>query len=163
MLSQNVSRPEAPDSQLTHMVATAQAYQQFYGWPTRVDQTSGQVVLTISTGVDAVVSPVEQGREALSLLSVRMLSGPVVALPGDSDWVFLTGPACALSMTTLADLGRFGVRLKGQGSTVPLPPSQLDDDVVRWASGPKGTRQLPPWTAVIGAIRAVCSAQPKKG
>ncbi|WP_340684116.1 hypothetical protein LCL61_37460 [Amycolatopsis coloradensis] len=142
-----------PSSQLEHMLATADAYRRFYGWPTSVDHTTGQVVLTVSGEVSAIVAARTLCEDAQALLAIRMLAGPVVTLPG-ADCAFLTGPACHLSEATVTDLQRLGVRLQCEGSLIPLPPSRAGDDAVRWLCGPKPTRPLPPWTAVIGALRA---------
>ncbi|EME58601.1 hypothetical protein H074_18518 [Amycolatopsis decaplanina DSM 44594] len=140
-------------SNLDHMLATARAYRDFYGWPTSVDHATGQVVLTVSGEVSAIVARKELGEAAQSLLAIRMLAGPAVELPG-GDCVFLTGPRCDLGPATVADLERLGVRLRDRGSLIPLPPSGNGDDAVRWLCGPKPTRPLPPCAAVIGALRA---------
>lgn len=153
MPSQGVAEAVAHSSQLEHMLATASAYRHFYGWPTSVDHTTGQVVLTVSGEVSAIVAGKELGESAQSLLAIRMLAGPVVALPG-ADCVFLAGPRCDLSPATVADLTRLGVRLRDKGSLIPLPPSGVGDDAVRWLCGPKPTRPLPPCSAVIGALRS---------
>jgi hypothetical protein len=112
-------------------------------------------VLAVSESVNAIVMRAELGIETQSLLSVQMLAGPVIALPGDTaDWVFLTGPASSIGTRTLAALSHLGVRLKKPGTFIPLPPSRLNDGVVRWSSGPTVGRDLPPWTAVVAATRS---------
>lgn len=156
MPSQIFAEAVVTDSQLEHMLATARAYRHFYGWSTSVDNTTGQVVLTVSDDVSAIVATSELVADAQSLLAVSMLAGPVVALPG-ADCVFLAGPTRDLCQATVADLKRLGVRLEDKGSQIPLPPSRTDDGAVRWLCSPKPTRPLPPWTAVIGALRASSS------
>jgi hypothetical protein len=144
---------------MEHMLATARAYRHFYGWPTSVDNGTGQVVLTVSDDVSAIVATNELAEDAQSLLAISMLAGPVIALPG-ADCVFLGGPTGDLRQETVADLKRLGVRLKNTGSQIPLPPSRTDDGAVRWRCGPKPTRPLPPWHAIIGALRtspAMCT------
>ncbi|UMP06821.1 bifunctional DNA primase/polymerase [Amycolatopsis sp. EV170708-02-1] len=159
MPSQGVAEAVAHSSQLEHMLATARAYRHFYGWPTSVNHTTGQVVLTVSDEVSAIVTRRELGEDALSLLAMRMIAGPVVSLPG-ANCAFLTGPACHLCDATTADLERLDVRLPDKGFLIPLPPSKSGDDAVRWLSGPKPTRPLPPWTAVIGALRTSAAMCP---
>ncbi|MBP2323456.1 hypothetical protein JOF56_003841 [Kibdelosporangium banguiense] len=142
-------------SLLDGAAARAMAYQHLYGWLTSVDVATGRLVLAVSESVNAVIMRVELGIETQSLLSVRMLAGPVIALPGDCpEWVFLTGPASSISAKTLTALSRLGVRLQKHGTFVPLPPSSLDGGMVRWASGPTVGRDLPPWTAVLAATRS---------
>lgn len=155
-----VSHLDEQTSLLDSTAARAKAYQQLYGWPTGVDLTTGHLVLAVSESVNAIVMRAEVGIETQSLLSVQMLAGPVIALPGDfADWVFLTGPASSISTRTLTVLSRLGVRLKKPGTFVPLPPSRLDSGVVRWSSGPTVGRELPPWSAVVAAIRSASIPQ----
>lgn len=154
-----VSRLDEPTTHLDIMRARAKAYQQLYDWPTGVDPATGRLVLAVSENVNAIVMRAEIGIATQSLLSVQMLAGPVIALPGEtSDWVFLTGPASSISTKTLAVLSRLGVRLKQSGVFVPLPPSRVDGGVVQWSSGPTVGRDLPPWTAVVAAIRSASTS-----
>jgi hypothetical protein len=149
------TRLDEQTSLLDSTVARAKAYQQLYGWPTGVDVATGRLVLAVSDSVNAIVMRAELGIETQLLLSMQMLAGPVVALPGAyPDWVFLTGPASSISTRSLTALSRLGVRLKKPGAFIPLPPSRLDGGVVRWSSGPTVGRELPPWTAVVAAIRS---------
>jgi hypothetical protein len=138
------------------MAARARAYQQLYGWPTGVDRATGRLVVAVSTGLNAIAMRNDLGIEIQSALSMQMLAGPVLAMPGEpADWVFLTGPASSVGARALSDLSRLGVRLIPPGVFVPLPPSRLDSGMVRWTSGPTVGRELPPWTAVIAAVRSV--------
>jgi hypothetical protein len=150
-----VSRLDEQPSLLDGAAARAIAYQHLYGWPTGVDLATGHLVLAVSENVNAIIMRAELGIETQSLLSVQMLAGPVIALPGARpDWVFLTGPASSISAKTLTALSRLGVRLQKAGAFIPLPPSRLDGGMVRWASGPTVGRDLPPWTAVLAATRS---------
>ena len=140
------------------MAARAQAYQQLYDWPVCVSPDTGELVLAVSAGVDAIAVRGELGLQTQRLLCARLLAGPVLLLPKDDpeqlpDWVFLTGPAQNLSRQTVADIGRAEVRLWPHDEFVPLPPSRLPGGEVRWSPSPILGRPLPSWISVIGAMR----------
>jgi hypothetical protein len=145
------------------MAARALAYQQFYDWPVAVAPDTGELVLAVHAGVDAIIVRGELGIQVQRLLCTRLLAGPVLLLPKDDpeqlpDWVFLTGPAQTLCRQTMADIGRIGVRLWPHNEFVPLPPSRLPGGEVRWSTSPVMGRSLPPWISVIGAVRSVATA-----
>lgn len=151
-----------PDRPPEQMAARAQAYQQLYDWPVCVSPDTGDLVLAVHAGVDAITVPHGPGIQAQRLLCTRLLAGPVMLLPKDDpeqlpDWVFLTGPAQNLSRQTVADIGRIGVRLWPHDEFVPLPPSRLPGGEVRWSTSPILGRPLPPWISVIGAVRSVAA------
>ncbi|EWM13682.1 hypothetical protein [Kutzneria sp. 744] len=144
------------------MAARAQAFQQLYDWPVCVSPETGDLVLAVRAGVDAITVRGELGVQAQRLLCTRLLAGPVLLLPKKDpeqlpDWVFLTGPAQNLSRQAVADIGRVGVRLWPHDEFVPLPPSRLPGGEVRWSTSPILGRPLPSWISVIGAIRSVAA------
>ncbi|AHI01477.1 hypothetical protein GCM10010174_09200 [Kutzneria viridogrisea] len=114
-------------------------------------------VITIGEPVSAIGMRAGLGAEVNALLSIAMLSGPVLAYTGSPErWVFLTGPATAISHTVLGDLVRMRVVLFSTGSLLALP-SAHDGGIVRWVSAPREDRPLPPWQAVVAAARRTCS------
>ncbi|AHH96957.1 hypothetical protein GCM10010174_73840 [Kutzneria viridogrisea] len=141
------------------MEARALAYQRIYSWPACVDPSNGALMLALHADLDAITVPAELGVRTQRVLCLRMLAGPVLLLPTGSgttgpDWLFLTGPAQALRHRTIVELGRIGARFHQRSTFVPLPPTRVNGSEVRWSTSPVSGRELPPWAAVIAALRS---------
>jgi hypothetical protein len=114
-------------------------------------------VLTVGDPVEAIGMRAGLGAEVSSMLSMAMLSGPIVAYAGSPErWVFLTAPATSTSNTVLADLVRLGVGLFPMGSLIALPCNE-NLGTARWINRPVPARPLPPWQAVVAAVRRTSS------
>ncbi|MFC0439254.1 hypothetical protein [Kutzneria buriramensis] len=114
-------------------------------------------VLTVGDPIEAIGMRAGLGAEVNSMLSMAMLSGPVVAYSGHPDrWIFLTAPATSTSNTVLADLVRLGVSLFPMGSLIALPCTE-NIETARWINHPVPGRPLPPWQAVVAAVRRTSS------
>jgi hypothetical protein len=114
-------------------------------------------VLTVGDPVEAIGMRAGLGAEVNSMLSMAMLSGPVLAYSGTPErWVFLTAPVTTTSNTVLADLVRLGVSLFPMGSLIALPCTE-NLATARWVNRPAPGRPLPPWQAVVAAVRRTSS------
>jgi hypothetical protein len=114
-------------------------------------------VLTVGDPVEAIGMRAGLGAEVNSMLSMAMLSGPVIAYAGTPErWIFLTAPATSTSNAVLADLVRLGVSLFPMGSLVALPCNE-NLGTARWINRPVPSRSLPPWQAVVAAVRRTSS------
>jgi bifunctional DNA primase/polymerase-like protein len=105
--------------------------------------------LLVATGkvLDAVEVNDVLGKRAARLLRATGHPAPIVATP-DGRWLFLTTVADRLP-EHLAATGE--VRLHGDGSWVPLPPTPYQHGVVHWRVKPDV------WSWRLPAADAVCS------
>lgn len=114
-------------------------------------------VLTVGDPVEAIGMRAGLGAEVNSMLSMAMLAGPVLAYRGTPErWIFLTAPATSTSTAVLADLVRLGVSLFPMGSLIALPCAE-NLETARWIDRPVPGRPLPPWQAVVAAVRRTSS------
>ncbi|GHH31625.1 hypothetical protein GCM10017774_11560 [Lentzea cavernae] len=121
-------------------------------------RSENRLLLTTDHVVSAVEMPAGVGAEVQRYLGVRMLGGPVVVLPGrrGERWLILTESADEASQVNLIRLRARGALTHRLGTLVPLPPSRVDGGGVRWlGSVPSGRVGLPPFSAVVAALRAV--------
>lgn len=133
----------------------AAAHYERWGW--LVLRTDDRLLLTTNHCVGAVELPADVAADVQRFLAVRMLAGPVVALPGaPCRWLLLTDSADDATQVNLVRLVARGGVTHRRGTLVPLPPSRLDSGVVRWQVPPSlDGPSLPPFTAVVSAARAV--------
>lgn len=138
---------EPPTSGLS---ATAAHY---VGWGWLVLRADDRLLLTTDERVSAVELPAAIGAEVQHYLAVRMLAGPVIALPcAPRRWLLLTESA----PVNLVRLRARGALTHRCGTLVPLPPSRVESGVVTWHVPPSlDGPSLPPFTAVVAAARAV--------
>jgi hypothetical protein len=114
-------------------------------------------VLTVGDPVEAIGMRAGLAAEVNSMLSMAMLAGPVLAYSGAPErWIYLTAPATSTSNAVLADLVRLGVSLFPVGSLIALPCAE-NRDTARWINHPLPGRPLPPWQAVVAAVRRTSS------
>ncbi|GAA2685899.1 MULTISPECIES: hypothetical protein [Actinosynnema] len=130
-------------------------------WPTTTDPWTGQVCLLLGTVVDALVMRAGLAAEVNHNLACSLLQAPVVIVPATAagrsdDWIFLTGPRTALRQSTVADLLSAKVGWYEPGKALPLPGDIPAPGKPRWLSG-RAKATLPPWGAVVGAVRRTCS------
>lgn len=126
-----------------------------WGW--LVLRAGDRLLLTTGDKVSAVELPAGIGAEVQHHLTVRLLAGPVIALPGTPHrWLLLTGSADDCVPVNLIRLRARGALTHRCGTLVPLPPSCLESGVVSWQVLPSlDGPSLPPFTAVVAAIRTV--------
>lgn len=136
------------------LTATAAHYA---GWGWLVLRADDRLLLTTNERVSAVELPAALGAEIQHYLAVRMLAGPVIALPGaPRRWLLLTESADESAPVNLVRLRARGALTHRCGTLVPLPPSRLESGVVTWHVPPSlDGPSLPPFTAVVAAARAV--------
>lgn len=139
----------------TGLTATVEVYER-WGW--RVLRAGDRLLLAADATVSTVQMPAHISAEVQHYLAVRLLAGPVIALPGaPCRWLLLTESAEKAAPVSRVRLRARGGLVPGRGTPVPLPPSRL-------ASGPVSRRvppslngpTLPPFTAIVAAARAVC-------
>ncbi|MGH3623923.1 MAG: hypothetical protein ACRDQ5_19385 [Sciscionella sp.] len=143
-----------PHPSASGLAATAVHYER-WGW--LVLQAGDRLLLTTSNRISAVELPAGIGAEVQHYLTVRLLAGPVIALPGTPHrWLLLTASVADAAPVHLIRLRARGALTHRCGTLVPLPPSRLESGVVRWQVPPSlDGPSLPPFTAVVAAIRTV--------
>lgn len=152
-----------PSGVLPQLDTFSSALERYSGWGWLVLRSENRVLLTTDHSVSAVEMAAEIAGEVQHYLSVRMLGGPVVVLPGASRpaggagrWLILTSSADEASQVNLIRLRARGALTHRLGTLVPLPPSRIDGGGVRWLGDvPEGRPFLPPFSAVVAALRAV--------
>ncbi|MET8763041.1 hypothetical protein [Lentzea sp. NPDC004782] len=144
----------SPKGVLPQLDTFSDALERYADWGWLVLRSENRLLLTTDHQVSAVEMAAGIGGEVQHYLSVRMLAGPVVVLPG--RWLFLTESADEASQVNLIRLRARGALTHRLGTLVPLPPSRIDRAVVRWSgNGPAQRPFLPPFSAVVAALRAV--------
>ncbi len=146
------------------LTASATRYER---WEWEVVRAGYRLLLELNNKISAVELPAVLGVEVQHYLGVRLLAGPVIALPGEpSRWLLLTESADMAAPVNGVRLRAQGGQVHGAGALVPLPPSRLELGDVAWrvSPAPDGP-SLPPFNAVVAAVRTVTEApgQPVHG
>jgi hypothetical protein len=146
-----------PQKALPELDSFSGAFERYSSWGWLVLRSENRVLLTTDHQVSAVELAAGIGGEVQHYLSVRMLSGPVVVLPGAARrWLILTASGDSASQVNLIRLRARGALTHRLGTLVPLPPSRIDRGAVGWLGGaPREKPFLPPFSAVVAALRAV--------
>lgn len=151
----------SPEGVLPQLDTFSSALERYSDWGWLVLRSENRLLLTTDHQVSAVELAAGIGGEVQHYLSVRLLGGPVVVLPGaPGRWLILTSSADETSQVNLIRLRARGALTHRLGTLVPLPPSRIDRGVVGWLGeapqeGPLGKPFLPPFSAVVAALRAV--------
>ncbi|SDM36016.1 hypothetical protein [Allokutzneria albata] len=128
-------------------------------WPTTIDTAAGEVRLRLGTTIDALVMRAGIAAEVNAYLVRHMFRAPIIVLPGSpADWVFLTGARTSMRLSSWEDLVRLNIGWHRRGTTIALPAPDATGGALRWLAPPSAAIPLPPWSAVVGAARWVCSA-----
>lgn len=158
-MSTLTSTPHDGDEPYQHpapagLTATAEVYER-WGW--LVLRAGDRLLLAADTTVSAVEMRAGLAAEVQHYLAVRLLAGPVIALPGvPCRWLLLTASADEAAPVSLVRLRARGALIHQCGTLVPLPPSRLESGTVSWRVPPSlDGPTLPPFTAVVAAARAV--------
>ncbi|SDC24872.1 hypothetical protein SAMN05216174_101667 [Actinokineospora iranica] len=124
-------------------------YRTTFGWP--VDGDAFGAYLDLGGEIRGLRMRSGLGAEVQWWLRPRMLSGPVLAVPGEhSEWTFLTQPAPEGHRKPLPP-GIEPVRAR-----VLLPTGRTPRSTVFWATPPDPAQpSLPQFASVVGAVRAV--------
>lgn len=132
------------------------AQERYSDWGWLVLRSENRLLLTTDHQVSAVELGAVVGAEVQHYLAVRMLAGPAVVLPGSpARRLILTTSADEASQVNLIRLRARGALTHRLGTLVPLPPSRIDRGGVGWlGAGPAGPPFLPPFSAVVAALRA---------
>ncbi|MFI6095301.1 hypothetical protein ACIA8G_07115 [Lentzea sp. NPDC051213] len=147
----------SPKGVLPQLDTFSSALERYSDWGWLVLRSENRLLLTTDHQVSAVELAAGIGGEVQHYLSVRMLGGPVVALPGaPGRWLVLTTSADEASQVNLIRLRARGALTHRLGTLVPLPPSRIDRGGVGWLGDPPAEKPfLPPYSAVVAALRAV--------
>lgn len=147
----------SPEGVLPRPDTFSDALECYSNWGWLVLRSENRLLLTTDHQVSVVEMPGAVGEEVHRYLGLRMLGGPVVVLPGGSPrWLFLTSSADEASQVNLVRLRARGALTHRLGTLVPLPPSRVGGGVVGWLGDvPVGRPFLPPFSAVVAALRAV--------
>lgn len=140
--------------------APAAAAEQYtrWGWPVTITET--RLLLSTGTQVSAVELAAELAGEVQHYLTVRLLGGPVVTLPGTPHrWLLLAGSAEKAPQRSVDRLDGRGAITHRSGALVPLPPSRSACGAATWTVPPAlAGPWLPPFTAIAAAVRTLTSA-----
>ncbi|MGI9064217.1 MAG: hypothetical protein ACR2FQ_10470 [Pseudonocardiaceae bacterium] len=148
-----------PPTPIAPAIAAAQYTR--WGWPVTI--TGRHLLLTTGNPVSAVELPADLAEQVQHHLAVRMLAGPVVALPGTPcRRLLLAGCADQAAQAGIDRLEHHGAITHRCGALVPLPPSRLARGAVTWTVPPPPVQPwLPPFTAIAAAVRTLThTAQP---
>lgn len=147
----------------TQELSTARAqYEELLGCEVSIDVANRRLVTWAGRAMDAVVLPARLGDRVLAELRFAMLDGPVAAAPGGQWMTFLTAPAAvpnpfiSYELRRALELRRARMQLMPRGGQVVLPrPAVAHDDPRewRWVEAPRPGRPLPPWCAVVAAVK----------
>ena len=124
-------------------------YRRTLGWPADGDQFG--VYLELGRDVCGLRMRAGLGAEVQWWLRLRMLAGPVLAVPGKrTEWTFLVQPAPGGQRRPLPP----GV--EPVDALVLLPTAQTPYETTHWATAPVPEHPtLPQASSVIGAVRSV--------
>lgn len=141
--------------QVAGPLAVAAARCRSWGWP--ISLTGSRLLLSTGVQVSAVELAEELAAEVQRFLSMRMLSGPAVTLPGaPRRWLLLAASADDAPQAMIDRLDRRGGVIHRDGALVPLPPSRLACGQVTWQVPPALVDPwLPPLTAIAVAVRSL--------
>src|SRR5688500_15880349 len=136
-----------PSGVLPRLDTFSSALERYSRWEWLVLRSENRLLLTTDHQVSAVELGAEIGGEVQRYLSVRMLGGPVVVLPGaPGRWLILTTSADEASQVNLIRLRARGALTHRLGTLVPLPPSRIDRGLVGWlGEQPAEKPFLPPF------------------
>ncbi|MCA1674715.1 MAG: hypothetical protein LC799_21815 [Actinobacteria bacterium] len=136
-------------------LAVAAARCRSWGWS--ISLTGSRVLLSTGAQVSAVELAEDLAAEVQRFLTIRMLSGPAVALPGTPHrWLLLAASADEAPQAMIDRLDHRGAVTHRAGALVPLPPSRLACGQVTWQVPPALLDPwLPPLTAIAVAVRSI--------
>ena len=146
---------ETVTEQTAGPLTTAATRCRSWGWP--ISLAGSRVLLGTGAQVSAVELAEDLAGEVQRFLAMRMLSGPVVALPGTPRrWLLLAASADEAPQAMIDRLDRRGGVTHRAGALVPLPPSRLACGQVTWQVPPALVDPwLPPLTAIVVAVRSI--------
>ncbi len=131
-------------------------YRDLLHWP--ITTLGDRFVVHAGDVVCAADLPLGLGGEVQASLRLRMLDGPVIAVPGKQlRWVLLAAPTSPATPVQPQPVPGVDLHVVTHGP-IALPPTATPYGPLRWVVPPSLPRPwLPPLTAVIGAVRAaVC-------
>jgi hypothetical protein len=146
----------APDW-LRELYAARAHYEELFGWPVSVHVGQRQLVVALGQSLDAITMPADLAEQVHGQLGIAMLSGPVIAHPDSSRWIFLTQGATTMPGEIVDGLGEYEVRHAATGA-YSVVPTDCGDGGWRWVSEPRPHQMLPSAYAVIATARRLCSA-----
>jgi hypothetical protein len=109
--------------------------------------------LLVATGdaLDAIEVADELGRRVAAQLREDGVPVPMVAIP-DGRWLLLSEAGSARTGVA-EEFARYGVRMHGRGSYIPLPPTPYPRGIVHWRVEPEVAGwKLPPADVVLSAV-----------
>jgi hypothetical protein len=145
-------------TELDHLVRLTEAAAQYEDWGWTTVPERSRLLLLGDNNVSAIEIGRGLGGEVQSYLAVRLLAGPVAELPGTpTRWLFFISGFEEAGSANFVRVRARGGLVHGTRSLIPLPPSRIETGEVAWLLPPlaRTPPMLPPFTAVVGALRAV--------
>jgi hypothetical protein len=152
--ARDMTTPVVTTERGDEVAASATQYER-WGW--MVVRAGNRLLLAPNDHVSAVELPAALGAKVQHCLTVRLLAGPVIMLPGEPGrWLLLTESADEAAPVNGVRLHAQGGQVHCSGSLIPLPPSRLESGAVVWQARPSPEGPiLPPFSAVVAAVRTV--------
>jgi len=126
------------------------AYTRLLGWPLIIKGSA--VMLPAHLGIVGLSLRAGVGGEVNTVIERFGHHSPVISVPGTpTRWTFLTDDDdCTPGSIP------FGVDLlAGRAHRIPLPPTDLDGDYVRWVNAPDPSRPIAGLSQVLAAVNQV--------
>jgi hypothetical protein len=133
----------------------ARYYTTEFAWPTAADAAG--VWLRLGDVVDALIIRAALAAKVDARLVQSLLGAPVIEVSG-GNWIFLSQRRTPLRRSTWDHLARIPVGWTEPGSSLRLPRADELSCDVRWRRRPTLGAPLPPWIAVVSAVRSVAPA-----
>ncbi|WP_137812358.1 hypothetical protein [Gandjariella thermophila] len=131
--------------------AAAVRYLEDEGWPA---VAHGWAVWTLAgRAVDALGVPLPLAERVRARLRAKCRPTPVICVPGQERWVFLTAPMDGVDHGVLTELAACGIDHAPPASRIELPPTRVPGGPLAWVEPPSG--EPAPFIAVAGAILIV--------
>jgi hypothetical protein len=131
--------------------AAAVRYYEDEGWPTIAH---GWAVWTLAgRAVDALSVPLPLAQHVLARLRAKCRRTPVISVPRQERWIFLTAPTDRVDHGMLTELAVCGIDHAPPGSRIELPPTRVPGGPLAWVERPSG--EPAPLIVVVGAVLIV--------
>lgn len=149
-------KPQRPSTRtIAELDATISRCADLLSWPIAINAEG--VFLPASHDIVGLTVPAGLGGEVNTEIVRREIHAPIVAVPGKPcRWVFLVQPPTSLPGLPVS------VGLMSGNARIPLPPTEIGDEPVRWICEPSDTYRVvvPTFNQVLQAIRYIVNPRP---